>query len=180
MGSIRIGVDIGGTFTDITVLDEASRKITIAKVPSRKGDPAAALVDLVERGIKLANVDASDVSMLVHGSTIVTNAILENKLPKTALVTTGGFRDLLEIGRHFRPDMYDLQQDKPVPVVPRERCFTIPERTAADGTVLLEPKTKISTGWSTRSSNPAPSRSRSAFSIRLPTRRTKFWCATGW
>ncbi len=142
MGSIRIGVDIGGTFTDITVLDEASRKITIAKVPSRKGDPAAALVDLVERGIKLANVDASDVTMLVHGSTIVTNAILENKLPKTALVTTGGFRDLLEIGRHFRPDMYDLQQDKPVPVVPRERCFTIPERTAADGTVLLEPKTE--------------------------------------
>jgi N-methylhydantoinase A len=142
MGSIRIGVDIGGTFTDITVLDEASRKITIAKVPSRKGDPAAALVDSVERGIKLANVDANDVSMLVHGSTIVTNAILENKLPKTALVTTGGFRDLLEIGRHFRPDMYDLQQDKPVPIVPRERCFTIPERTAADGTVLLEPKTE--------------------------------------
>jgi len=142
MGSVRIGVDIGGTFTDITVLDEASRKITIAKVPSRKGDPAAALVDSVERGIKLAKVDAANVSMLVHGSTIVTNAILEHKLPKTALVTTGGFRDLLEIGRHFRPDMYDLQQDKPVPVVPRERCFTIPERTAADGTVLLKPAEK--------------------------------------
>lgn len=142
MGSVRIGVDIGGTFTDITVLDEVSRKITIAKVPSRKGDPAAALVDSVERGIKLANVDANDVSMLVHGSTIVTNAILENKLPKTALVTTAGFRDLLDIGRHFRPDMYDLQQDKPVPVVPRERCFTIAERTSADGTVLLQPSTE--------------------------------------
>lgn len=142
MGSVRIGVDIGGTFTDITVLDEVSRKITIAKVPSRKGDPAAALVDSVERGIKLANVDPNDVSMLVHGSTIVTNAILENKLPKTALVTTGGFRDLLEIGRHFRPDMYDLQQDKPLPVVPRERCFTIAERTAADGTVLLKPSSE--------------------------------------
>ncbi len=139
MGSVRIGVDIGGTFTDITILDEDSRKITITKVPSRKGDPAAALVDSVERGIKLANVDANDVSMLVHGSTIVTNAILENKLPKTALVTTGGFRDLLEIGRHFRPDMYDLQQDKPTPVVPRERCFTIRERVAADGTILVKP-----------------------------------------
>lgn len=139
MVSVRIGVDIGGTFTDIVVLDEGSGKITIAKVPSRKGDPAAALVDSVERGIKLANVSASDVTMLVHGSTIVTNAILENKLPTTALVTTGGFRDLLEIGRHFRPDMYDLQQDKPAPIVPRERCFTIAERTAADGTVLLEP-----------------------------------------
>lgn len=142
MGSVRIGVDIGGTFTDITVLDEDSRKITITKVPSRKGDPAAALVDSVERGIKLAKVDAKDVTMLVHGSTIVTNAVLENKLPPTALVTTAGFRDVLEIGRHFRPDMYDLQQEKPAPVVPRERCFTIAERTAADGTVLVKPDTK--------------------------------------
>jgi N-methylhydantoinase A len=139
MGSVRIGVDIGGTFTDITVLDETSQKISITKVPSRRSDPAGALVDSVERGIKLANVDPKDVTMLVHGSTLVTNAVLEKKLPTTALVTTGGFRDVLEIGRHFRPDMYDLQQDKPLPVVPRERCFTIPERTAADGTVLVQP-----------------------------------------
>lgn len=139
MGSVRVGIDIGGTFTDITVLEEDTGKITITKVPSRKGDPAAALVDSVERGIKLAKVSPDDVTMLVHGSTIVTNAVLENKLPSTALVTTEGFRDLLEIGRHFRPDMYDLQQDKPTPIVPRERCFTIAERTAADGTVLLAP-----------------------------------------
>lgn len=142
MGSVRIGVDIGGTFTDITVLDEDSRKITITKVSSRRGDPAAALVDSVKRGIKLAGVDAKDVTMLVHGSTLVTNAVLENKLPPTALVTTSGFRDVLEIGRHFRPDMYDLQQDKPAPVVPRERCFTIPERTAADGAILVKPDPK--------------------------------------
>ena len=139
MSSVRIGIDIGGTFTDITVLEESTGKLTITKVPSRKGDPAAALVDSVERGIKLANVDPNDVTMLVHGSTIVTNAVLENKLPVTALVTTAGFRDLLEIGRHFRPDMYDLQQDKPTPIVPRERCFTLAERTAANGDVLEQP-----------------------------------------
>jgi N-methylhydantoinase A len=139
MGSARIGIDIGGTFTDITVLEESTGKLTITKVPSRKGDPAAALVDSVERGIKLANVDANDITMLVHGSTIVTNAVLENKLPVTALVTTAGFRDLLEIGRHFRPDMYDLQQDKPNPIVPRDRCFTIAERTAANGEILEKP-----------------------------------------
>lgn len=142
MGSVRIGVDIGGTFTDIAVLDEASRRITITKVPSRKGDPAGALIDSVERGIELARVNPKDVTMIVHGSTIVTNAVLEGKLPATALVTTAGFRDVLEIGRHFRPDMYDLQQDKPAPVVPRERRFTIAERSAADGTILLEPEPK--------------------------------------
>ncbi|MFO1281830.1 MAG: hydantoinase/oxoprolinase family protein [Burkholderiales bacterium] len=142
MASVRIGVDIGGTFTDVVVFDEGGRKISFTKVPSRRGDPAGALVDSVERGLELAKVDARDVTMLVHGSTIVTNAVLESKLPKTALVTTAGFRDVLEIGRHFRPDMYDLQQDKPPPVVPRERRFTVAERTAADGTILVAPDPK--------------------------------------
>ncbi len=111
MSAIRLGVDIGGTFTDITVMEEDSGRITIAKVPSRRGDPAGALIDAVERGLELAKVDAARVSLLVHGSTLVTNAVLEHKLPKAALVTTEGFRDVLEIGRHFRPDMYDLLQD---------------------------------------------------------------------
>jgi N-methylhydantoinase A len=139
MGSVRIGVDIGGTFTDITVFDESTRQVTIAKVPSRRGDPAGALIDGVDQGIALAKAKTDDVTMVVHGTTIVTNAVLEHKLPHTALVTTAGFRDILEIGRHFRPDMYDLQQDKPAPVVPRERRFTVNERTDAAGAVLVEP-----------------------------------------
>jgi N-methylhydantoinase A len=139
MGSVRLGIDIGGTFTDITVLKEESGEITIAKVPSRRGDPAGALIESIERGIELAAVDANDVTLLVHGSTLVTNAVLENKLPKTALLTTEGFRDVLEIGRRFRPDMYDLQQDKPAPIVPRERRFCLAERSAADGEILLAP-----------------------------------------
>lgn len=139
MGSIRLGVDIGGTFTDITVLDQDTGEVTIAKVSSRKADPAGALIEAVERGLSLAAVAPGDVTLLVHGSTLVTNAVLEDKLPKCALVTTAGFRDVLEIGRHFRPDMYDLMQDKPLPVVPRERRYGIGERTAATGEVLAEP-----------------------------------------
>ena len=139
MGAVRLGIDIGGTFTDITVLEEDTGRMTVGKVPSRGSDPGGALIDAVERGLELAAADAGDVAMLVHGTTIVTNAVLEKKLPRTALLTTEGFRDVLEIGRHFRPDMYDLMQDKPEPVVPRERRYGVTERTDAEGEVLQEP-----------------------------------------
>lgn len=139
MGPVRIGVDIGGTFTDIAVLEEGTGRVSIAKVPSKRSDPAGALVDAVRRGLELAGVNPTDVIMLVHGTTLVTNAVLEDKLPRTTLVTTEGFRDVLEIGRHFRPDMYDLLQDKPQPVIPRERRLCVAERTAAAGEILQEP-----------------------------------------
>ncbi|MBH61472.1 MAG: hypothetical protein CL569_03275 [Alphaproteobacteria bacterium] len=139
MGAIRLGIDIGGTFTDITVLEEDTGRVTVTKVPSRRSDPGGALINAVERGLELAAVNAEDVTMLVHGTTIVTNAVLEKKLPQTSLVTTDGFRDVLEIGRHFRPDMYDLMQDKPEPVVPRERRYSVSERMSAEGNVLTEP-----------------------------------------
>ena len=139
MGAIRLGIDIGGTFTDITVLEEDTGRLTVTKVPSRRSDPGGALINAVERGLELAAVDAGYVTMLVHGTTIVTNAVLEQKLPQTSLVTTEGFRDVLEIGRHFRPDMYDLMQDKPKPVVPRERRYCVSERMSAEGEVLEEP-----------------------------------------
>ena len=137
MGSVRLGIDIGGTFTDIVVLDEDTGALTIAKVSSRRDDLAGALLDAIDRGLERARVDPDDVSLVVHGTTIVTNAILENKLPKTSLLTTDGFLDVLEIGRHFRPDMYDMQQDKPVPLVPRNRRYGVKERTTARGAVLV-------------------------------------------
>ena len=140
MGSIRLGVDTGGTFTDITVLEEDTGTVSIAKVPSRRDDPSGALIEAVGKGLEIANVDATDVTLLVHGTTIITNAVLENKLPGTSLITTEGFRDVLEIGRHFRPDMYDLQQDKTPPLVPRERRFCVAERTTSEGEVLVTPK----------------------------------------
>ena len=140
MGSIRLGVDTGGTFTDITVLEEDTGKVSIAKVPSRRDDHAGALIEAVGKGLEIANVDAGDVTLLVHGTTIVTNAVLENKLPETSLITTEGFKDVLEIGRHFRPDMYDLQQVKMPPLVPRERRYCVAERMTSDGGVLVTPE----------------------------------------
>ncbi|MBI1737345.1 MAG: hydantoinase/oxoprolinase family protein [Candidatus Rokubacteria bacterium] len=134
--TIRLGVDIGGTFTDIVLLDEETGALVVAKVPSVPADPAAALVTAVRRALDRAGAAPDRVAILAHGTTIVTNAVLEGKLPPTALVTTEGFRDVLEIGRHLRPDMYDLFQDKPAPIVPRERRFGVRERTAPDGTVL--------------------------------------------
>ena len=140
MGSIRLGIDTGGTFTDITVLEEDTGTVSIAKVPSRRDDPAGALIEAVEKGIEIANVDPGDVTLLVHGTTIVTNAVLESDLPQTSLVTTEGFRDVLEIGRHFRPDMYDLQQVKVPPLVPRERRYCVAERMTSKGEVLVTPE----------------------------------------
>jgi N-methylhydantoinase A len=134
---IRLGVDIGGTFTDLVLLDEETGALTVAKVPSVPADPASALVAAVRRALERAGASPDRVALLSHGSTIVTNAVLEEKLPPTALVTTEGFRDVLEIGRHLRPDMYDLFQDKPRPIVPRERRFGVRERTGADGDVLV-------------------------------------------
>ena len=133
---IRLGVDIGGTFTDIVLLDEETGALVVAKVPSVPTDPASALVAAVQRALDRAGAAPDRVAILAHGTTIVTNAVLEGKLPPTALVTTEGFRDVLEIGRHLRPDMYDLFQDKPTPIVPRERRLGVRERTAPDGTVL--------------------------------------------
>ncbi len=136
-GTIRLGIDMGGTFTDITLLDETTGKLTVAKVPSIHGDPASALVNAVTRALERAHAAREDVGLLVHGTTLVTNAILERKLPPIALVTTAGFRDVLEIGRHFRSDMYDLFQDKPEPLVPRERRFEVAERIASGGEVVV-------------------------------------------
>ncbi len=137
METIRIGVDIGGTFTDLVLLDEETGQFMIVKVPSRPKDPAGALVAAVERALKQAEAKPKSVGLLNHGTTIVTNAVLEGTLARTALITTKGFRDVLEIGRHLRPDMYDLYQDKPVPIVPRDLRFEAEERMAPDGTVLL-------------------------------------------
>lgn len=134
---IRAGVDIGGTFTDVVLLDEATGRLTVAKVPSLPADPAAALLAAVERGLARAGRGPETVALLSHGTTLITNAVLEGRLPRTGLVTTEGFRDVLEIGRHLRPDMYDLFQDKPAPVVPRDLRLEVRERTAADGTVLV-------------------------------------------
>ncbi len=133
----RLGIDIGGTFTDATLIDERTGEIRIGKVSTTPRDPSVGFLEAVRRMLRQADIEPSDVSYLVHATTVATNAIIEGKLAPTGFITTEGFRDLLEIQRQIRPSLYDLQFEKPRPLVPRYLCFGVPERLDARGTVLL-------------------------------------------
>jgi len=134
---IEIGVDIGGTFTDIVLLREGG-EVHRAKVPSTKSDPIAGVRHGVEKLLAAAQVAAADVTRFVHGSTVAINALLERKGSITGLLMTRGFEDTLEIGRQKRSRMYDLflRPETPSFMAPRHRRFGIAERIAADGSVL--------------------------------------------
>jgi N-methylhydantoinase A len=134
----RLGVDIGGTFTDFVLLDEASGALSIWKTLTTADDPSRGVEAGVGDLLELAGVPAGRVADVVHGTTVVTNALIERKGAPTALVSTRGFRDVLHIGRELRYDMYDILLDLPKPLVERRHSFEIAERTLADGT-LLEP-----------------------------------------
>lgn len=129
-----IGVDIGGTFTDIVVSNAGC--LCLFKTASTSQDPAdgviAALSYLIQRGV----IIPEQVERIAHGSTVATNALLEGKWAKTALVTTRGFRDILEIGRQNRPKLYDLFFERPLPMVSRDLRFEITERLDAKGNVI--------------------------------------------
>lgn len=135
--SLRIAADVGGTFTDIVATD-GDRQITV-KVPSTPPAFEKGVLDGVERAISAMGVAPSEVEILLHGTTAGTNAVLERTAPPCALVTTAGFRDVLEIGRLRTPQIYDLRWHKPPPLAPREHRLEVPERTTADGTVVAEP-----------------------------------------
>ena len=132
----RVGVDVGGTFTDAILINEDTGRTRIAKVPSTPGDPSVGFLAAVERILREADIEAADVGYLVHGTTVATNAIIEGKLAPTGFITTEGFRDMLEIQRQIRPSLYDLLFEKPRPLAPRYLCFGIPERLDATGTVV--------------------------------------------
>lgn len=133
----RLGVDIGGTFTDGTLVDEDSGMVRIAKVLTTPADPAQGFIEVVERLLAESAVAPLAVRTVVHSTTVATNAIIEGNVAPTGFVTTEGFRDLLEIARQIRPSLYDLHFEKPAPLVPRYRCFGVPERLDAHGQVLL-------------------------------------------
>ena len=105
-GPIRIAVDIGGTFTDIQVLHEPSARTFAFKTPTTPDDPSRGLMEGVRGAARRHGFELGQVGVLMHGTTIATNAVLEHKLPPGALVTTAGFRDVLEIGRHLRHRIY--------------------------------------------------------------------------
>jgi N-methylhydantoinase A len=129
-----IGIDIGGTFIDIVLAGEDEAQLV--KIPSTPDGPHRGVLDglreLTERGV----LSPSSVQAVAHGSTIATNALLEGKWARTALVTTRGFRDVLEIGRQNRSDLYDLSIDRPSPIVPRDLRFELTERVDAEGGVV--------------------------------------------
>ena len=129
---IRLASDIGGTFTDLVAFDEVSGQVELGKASSTPDDFAQGILDAVSS----SPVTLEQVAYFVHGCTVVINAITERAGVKTALVTTAGFRDVLEIGRGNRPDMYNLRFQKPVPFVPRYLRFEVRERVSSRGQVL--------------------------------------------
>ncbi len=131
-----IGVDVGGTFTDFYALDDQAGTFVVHKTPSTPDNPARAIVDGLLALCTQHHIDTAPIRRLSHGTTVATNTLLQRRGATVALVTTQGFRDLLEIGRQIRPHMFSLQEDYPTPLVPRERRYEVMERMLADGTVL--------------------------------------------
>src|SRR5258706_12668219 len=129
-----VGIDVGGTFTDLTAVDVETGRAVVTKVPSRPRQEAAAVL----AGLEALGIASADVRRLVHGTTVGTNAILERRGARVALLTTAGFRDLIEIGRTKRniPALFVPTFVRPRPVVDRPLRFEIDERMLADGTVL--------------------------------------------
>lgn len=134
MTSFRLGIDIGGTFTDIVLLDEMGALYN-KKILSTPDDYSRAIEDGVRELLKVTGVAPSNIVELAHGTTVATNAIIERKGVSVALITTEGFRDILEIARFRAPRLYDVSFRKPEPLVERRLRFTVPERITASGDI---------------------------------------------
>jgi 5-oxoprolinase (ATP-hydrolysing)/N-methylhydantoinase A len=135
----HLGVDVGGTFTDLILYDEDNRRIHVHKLPSTPDDPAVAILDGLHEICAAAGTQPAQLAALLHGTTVGTNTILERSGARVGMITTEGFRDVLHIGRHRKPYTFSLQQDIPQqsrPLVLRRHRRVVPERMLVDGTVL--------------------------------------------
>lgn len=132
----RIGVDIGGTFTDVAVVDDSSGRIGAAKTLTTPRDFATGVLEALGSAMQAYGISPGEVGLLCHATTVVTNALLEEKGARAGLVATRGFRDVLELRRSSRGDLYDLFQDPPATLIPRRRRFEITERIGADGRIV--------------------------------------------
>ena len=132
----RIGVDVGGTFTDFTLLDENAGKLHYHKTPSTPSEPSEAVEIGLSKLIETHNIDPSEIGYLGHGTTVALNMLLERRAPTIGLLTTKGFRDVLEIARQIRSHLYDYEITRPEPLARRAHRIEIPERIAVDGRVL--------------------------------------------
>ena len=133
--ALRIGVDVGGTFTDLCLFDDLTRSVQIAKVPSIPASPEVAVVEVIQRILRETGHHPEDVNFLVHGTTIATNALLEYKGARVGLLVSEGFRDTLYIVRQDRPKLYDYFAQHPPPLVPRHRTYEVRERVLFTGEV---------------------------------------------
>lgn len=131
MAGLVAGVDVGGTFTDLMILDPATGDVRLAKVPTTLPNQAGGVLAAFDA----AGADLADVDLIVHGTTTTTNAVLERALCKTGLITTAGFRDVLELGRRTRPNAYGMT-GRFVPVIPRDLRLEVPERMDALGRIV--------------------------------------------
>jgi N-methylhydantoinase A/oxoprolinase/acetone carboxylase beta subunit len=132
---VRIAVDVGGTFTDLQILDTRSGAITNLKTPTTPEDPSLGLMSGIREAAARDGFAFADIGYLLHGTTIATNAVLERRLPRGALIATAGFEDVLEIGRHYRREIYALNPQVPPALVPRDCRIGVPERIRADGSI---------------------------------------------
>jgi len=132
---IRVGVDIGGTFTDVALEHPGGR--SSAKLLTDYERPERAILAGIAEAASEAGVGLSEIGQVIHGTTLVTNALIQRRGAKTAFITTEGFRDVIEMRSENRFEQYDLNLELPAPLIPREHRYTLPERVAADGSVLL-------------------------------------------
>ncbi len=133
---LRLGVDIGGTFTDLVIVNEETGAITIEKIPSTPSDPSLSFHAIILKGLAAAGATPRNVGYLVHGTTVATNCIIEGKTAACGLLTTEGFRDILEIARQIKPEPFNLFFEKPRPLVPRHRALEARERLDPEGRVI--------------------------------------------
>ncbi len=131
---LRVGIDVGGTFTDLFAWDPGAKTGRTAKVLTTRQNLAEGVLNALVQ----AEIDPADIGVFVHGSTTATNALIERSYPEPALITTEGFRDTIEIGRQRRAHLYDPYQHKPAPLIRRRNRYTVAERIRADGSVRIE------------------------------------------
>jgi hypothetical protein len=175
-GELRVGVDIGGTFTDVVTIRDGS--VTVNKTPSTPVSPERGVLGGLEAAREQGGWAFESVSSLGHGTTVGTNAVLEGTWAETALLTTEGFGDVLEIGRQDRPDIYDFQVERATPIVPRDRRYEVRER--------LDERGRSSPIWTKIASDRSPRRfgkatpraSRSVCCMPSRTPSTNGECAT--
>jgi N-methylhydantoinase A len=136
MTAWRVGIDIGGTFTDAALVDGETGQVRVVKVLTTPDDPAKGFMSSLERGLAECGATGRDVAAVVHATTVATNAIIEGKTARVGMLVTRGFRDILEIGRQIRSRLYDVHLQKPAPLVPRRWSLEVSERLDAEGRVL--------------------------------------------